>query len=547
MGAPAKGFFSPGERRQIAGMSKAKIREIFAKFANDGRISIVECGSEDLTLEVNGHKLSVIDPLEGSPLVMADGPAEAAAFAERVNERLERLGGASFAGLLDLLASVSGKRPAPTPATAPTRRRITSSTHDLEEDETCAEDEEDAADAAAARDAADDDGQQEEQGDDDDDDDDDDDHDDDGEDGDADDVFDPDSLAAEVAVVASSQGHTGSAGATAVPPVRSGAAEAFSRLQESTQGRAVSLSKRMQSDLLEMMRSDSASRGIEVELADDDRLDSWRVRYTSFPEGSQLAADLATLAAALAGQNGAAPGGSSSSGGGSGSFSSSSSAPSVVPCVECLMTLPPDYPFSPPSFRVVRPRFKKQTGFVISGALCMELLTPQGWNATFSIEALLEQVRAHMVHGKGALDIPKELRAKDASGGAGGAAEGAADGGEGAAADAEEREGAAGAAASEAAAKADAKVARRGAKQAAKEAKSAEAAKGGEAVARADDTHCSSGQGVQSEAARAADQRRSIAAAEALLRTSYSSGEANKAFEYIVSFHDKNGWAPSAS
>ena len=86
-----------------------------------------------------------------------------------------------------------------------------------------------------------------------------------------------------------------------------------------------------------------------------------------------------------------------------------------------------------------------------------------------------------------------------------------------------------------------------GEKQAAKEAKSAEAAKGGEAVARADDTHCSSGQGVQSEAARAADQRRSIAAAEALLRTSYSSGEANKAFEYIVSFHDKNGWAPSAS
>ena len=86
-------------------------------------------------------------------------------------------------------------------------------------------------------------------------------------------------------MVASSQGHTGSAGATAVPPVRSGAAEAFSRLQESTQGRAVSLSKRMQSDLLEMMRSDSASRGIEVELADDDRLDSWRVRYTSFPEG----------------------------------------------------------------------------------------------------------------------------------------------------------------------------------------------------------------------------------------------------------------------
>ena len=56
------------------------------------------------------------------------------------------------------------------------------------------------------------------------------------------------------------------------------------------------------------------------------------------------------------------------------------------------MRLPADSPFSPPSLRVVRPRFRRQTGFVINGALCMELLTPQGWNATFSIEAVLEQV-----------------------------------------------------------------------------------------------------------------------------------------------------------
>ena len=109
------------------------------------------------------------------------------------------------------------------------------------------------------------------------------------------------------------------------------------------------------------------------------------------------------------------------------------------------MRLPADYPFSPPSIRVVRPRFKRHTGYVISGALCMELLTPQGWNPTFSIEALLEQasapharlrsanlaalarseprraalsraprrcsqVRAHMVHGKAALEMPRELQ-----------------------------------------------------------------------------------------------------------------------------------------
>ena len=62
-------------------------------------------------------------------------------------------------------------------------------------------------------------------------------------------------------------------------------------------------------------------------------------------------------------------------------------------CVECEMTFPSDYPFSPPSVRVVRPRFRKSTGYIIGGALCMELLTPQGWNVTFSIEAILEQMR----------------------------------------------------------------------------------------------------------------------------------------------------------
>jgi len=44
-----------------------------------------------------------------------------------------------------------------------------------------------------------------------------------------------------------------------------------------------------------------------------------------------------------------------------------------------------------------------------------------------------------------------------------------------------------------------------------------------------------------------AEQRRRLAAAETAMRASYSSSEATKAFDYIVSFHDKNGWAPSAS
>ena len=103
----------------MATVREQKIREAFSHFESEGRVAILECGGEDLKLKVNGHTLSVIDPLEGSPLVMAvdDGPAAAATLAERVNERLERMGGASFSALLDVLLSASGKRPAPTPTT----------------------------------------------------------------------------------------------------------------------------------------------------------------------------------------------------------------------------------------------------------------------------------------------------------------------------------------------------------------------------------------------------------------------------------------------
>lgn len=180
------------------------------------------------------------------------------------------------------------------------------------------------------------------------------------------------------------------------PPTRAaadgdgpGAAEAFRRLQSSTGGRAISLSRRLQSDLLEIVKGDSEHRGFEVELADESRLDTWRVRYTRFPPDSQLARDLETLRRTCSNDE--------------------------TPCVEIECRFGADYPFSPPSVRVVRPCFCPGTGYVIDGAICMELLTPTGWNVTFSIEAILEQVRAHLVFGKGRLDLPDALRSKEAA------------------------------------------------------------------------------------------------------------------------------------
>lgn len=40
------------------------------------------------------------------------------------------------------------------------------------------------------------------------------------------------------------------------------------------------------------------------------------------------------------------------------------------------------------------------------GALCMELLTPQGWSSAYSIEAVIMQLSATLVKGKARVDFP---------------------------------------------------------------------------------------------------------------------------------------------
>jgi ubiquitin-conjugating enzyme E2 Q len=77
--------------------------------------------------------------------------------------------------------------------------------------------------------------------------------------------------------------------------------------------------------------------------------------------------------------------------------------------VELEMSFPDQYPFEPPFVRVVRPRFKRQTGFVMNGALCMELLTKDGWNPINDIESVIVSVRSLLVVGDGRLEAAFNL------------------------------------------------------------------------------------------------------------------------------------------
>ncbi|EDL10561.1 RIKEN cDNA E330021D16 [Mus musculus] len=58
-----------------------------------------------------------------------------------------------------------------------------------------------------------------------------------------------------------------------------------------------------------------------------------------------------------------------------------------------------NFPFDPPFVRVVLPVLSD--GYVLDGgALCMELLTNQGWSSAYSIESVILQINATLVKGK---------------------------------------------------------------------------------------------------------------------------------------------------
>ncbi|UYV72516.1 UBE2Q1 [Cordylochernes scorpioides] len=57
------------------------------------------------------------------------------------------------------------------------------------------------------------------------------------------------------------------------------------------------------------------------------------------------------------------------------------------------------YPFEPPFIRVVHPMISG--GYVLGGgAICMELLTKQGWSSAYTVEAIILQIAATLVKGK---------------------------------------------------------------------------------------------------------------------------------------------------
>lgn len=71
-------------------------------------------------------------------------------------------------------------------------------------------------------------------------------------------------------------------------------------------------------------------------------------------------------------------------------------------------TFKENFPFEPPFVRICYPVI--QGGFVLTGgAICMELLTKQGWSSAYCIESVILQIAATLVKGNARIDFNKRV------------------------------------------------------------------------------------------------------------------------------------------
>uniref|UniRef100_A0A8C1DBM1 E2 ubiquitin-conjugating enzyme n=1 Tax=Cyprinus carpio carpio TaxID=630221 RepID=A0A8C1DBM1_CYPCA len=133
---------------------------------------------------------------------------------------------------------------------------------------------------------------------------------------------------------------------------------------------SVQASDRLMKELREIYRSQSYKNGIySVELVNDS-LYEWHVKLRTVDPDSPLHSDLQVL-----------------------------KEKEGMDYILLNFSYKDNFPFDPPFVRVVSPVLSG--GYVLGGgALCMELLTKQGWSSAYSIESVIMQINATLVKGK---------------------------------------------------------------------------------------------------------------------------------------------------
>ncbi|KAI8737899.1 ubiquitin-conjugating enzyme E2 Q1 [Biomphalaria glabrata] len=142
-----------------------------------------------------------------------------------------------------------------------------------------------------------------------------------------------------------------------------------SYLKGSVQG-SVQATDRLMKELRDIYKSDSYKKEIyTIELVSD-CLYEWNVRLKKVDKDSELYKDMQT-------------------------FKEKEGKDHIL----LNFTFKETFPFDPPFVRVISPVVSG--GYVLGGgAICMELLTKQGWSSAYSIESVILQIAATLVKGK---------------------------------------------------------------------------------------------------------------------------------------------------
>ncbi|KAK4883126.1 hypothetical protein RN001_006445 [Aquatica leii] len=133
---------------------------------------------------------------------------------------------------------------------------------------------------------------------------------------------------------------------------------------------SVQATDRLMKELRDIYRSDSfKNKMYQIELVNDS-IYEWNVRLMAVDPDSPLSHDLALL-----------------------------KEKEGKDAILLNMLFKDTYPFEPPFVRVVHPIISG--GYVlVGGAICMELLTKQGWSSAYTVEAVIMQISATLVKGK---------------------------------------------------------------------------------------------------------------------------------------------------
>ncbi|OWF47539.1 ubiquitin-conjugating enzyme E2 Q2-like [Mizuhopecten yessoensis] len=133
---------------------------------------------------------------------------------------------------------------------------------------------------------------------------------------------------------------------------------------------SVQATDRLMKELRDIYRSDSFKKGIYTVDLVNDSLYEWSIKLKKVDPDSSLYTDLQT-------------------------FKEKEGRDHIL----LNFTFKDNYPSEPPFVRVITPVL--QGGYVLGGgAICMELLTRQGWSIVYSMESVIMQIAATLVKGK---------------------------------------------------------------------------------------------------------------------------------------------------